>query len=147
MYAYELTTYLFPDVPDEICATAVWGETGVDMTDHVLLRLGGTLASLTTSFAAPMDNHLRIYGTKGSILVTNPHFSDEAFLYEGSDVPTTHFRDTETLNGFVYEIQETIRCIQQGLLESPVVPHRDTLACARLFDQIERTKPAWFSAE
>ena len=48
-----------------------------------------------------------------------------------------HFVDKETENGFTYELEETIRCIGQGLLESPVVPWKDTLECARLFDRID----------
>lgn len=47
-----------------------------------------------------------------------------------------HFVDQETKNGFVYEIQDAIRCIQAGKLESDVVPWKDTLACAKLFDKI-----------
>ena len=39
-------------------------------------------------------------------------------------------------NGFTYEIQDAIRCIQAGKLESDVVPWKDTLACAKLFDKI-----------
>ena len=33
-----------------------------------------------------------------------------------------------------------IRCVQAGLYESPVVPHRDTLRCAELFDRILQTR-------
>ncbi len=48
-------------------------------------------------------------------------------------------RDEETENGFTYEIQEVIRCIREGKQESTVMPWRDTLDCARLFDKIEET--------
>ena len=46
------------------------------------------------------------------------------------------FCRSKTKNGFVYEIQDAIRCIQAGKLESDVVPWKDTLACAKLFDKI-----------
>ena len=49
---------------------------------------------------------------------------------------TTHFTDTTTQNGFTYEIAETVRCIRSGHIESPVVPHRDTITCAQVFDRI-----------
>ena len=44
------------------------------------------------------------------------------------------------MNGFTYEMEEVIRCIREGKQESPVVPWKDTLECARLFDRIEATK-------
>ena len=51
-----------------------------------------------------------------------------------------HFVDGETQNGFTYEIEEAVRCIREGSLESRVIPWEDTMACARLFDRIEETK-------
>ena len=38
--------------------------------------------------------------------------------------------------GYVYELREVTRCIQQGLTESPVMPLEDTLNTMRLFDGV-----------
>ena len=47
-----------------------------------------------------------------------------------------HFIDNETKNGFTYEIEETIRSIRAGKIESEVCPHAMTLEFARLCDRI-----------
>ena len=80
---------------------------------------------------------MALYGRKGKIIWPNPHFSSECFLYDQDGTLVEHFVDKETENGFTYELEETIRCIGQGLLESQVVPWKDTLECARLFDRID----------
>ena len=44
-------------------------------------------------------------------------------------------------NGFVYEIEDFIRGVREGRLESDVIPHRDTLLCMELFDLCDRENP------
>ena len=69
-----------------------------------------------------------------------PHMA-EGFVQTMNDGAREEWRDTETVNGFVYEVQEAVRCIRAGLLESPAVPHDLTLRCAKMFDLINQTKP------
>jgi len=40
------------------------------------------------------------------------------------------------VNGFEYQIKEAMRCIEEELLESPAMPHTDTLATMELMDNI-----------
>ena len=92
------------------------------------------------AFEPFMQDQLVLYGTNGKIIVPRPHCGGECFLYDNSGALVEHFTDTETQNGFTYEIEEAMRCIREGLIESPVVPHQLTLDCARLFDRINQTK-------
>lgn len=140
VYAYELTTYMLEEEILEVSVSAVWGKTGVDLTDHVILRTAHGIASLTTSFAGALEERMVIYGDKGKIVIPNPHFSSEAYLYDQEKNLVSHFQDEITENGFTYEIEETIKCIREGLVESSVVPHRSTIDCARVFDRIAMTK-------
>ena len=39
-------------------------------------------------------------------------------------------------DGFLYEIDHFCQLLRQGALESPLVPLDDTLACAKVFDQL-----------
>ena len=54
--------------------------------------------------------------------------AEEAFLFDGSGNCVKTYRDTETVNGFQYEIREVIDCIWARQTQSYVVPHRDTKA-------------------
>ena len=141
VYAYEITTYLIRQKLKNRTVSAIWSESGVDESSIVTLEFEETLASLMTTFAADTDERLVIYGERGRIELPYPHYASEAFLYGEKGELLEHFRDEVTKNGFTYEIEEMIRCVEIGLCESPVVPHSATLSCAELFDEIDATEP------
>ena len=85
------------------------------------------------------EEQVVIYG-HGKIILPCPHFASECFLYDEKGVLVEHFKDKKTENGFTYEIGESIKCIREGKLESTVVPWEDTIACSKLFDQIDATR-------
>lgn len=140
VYAYEITTYLLEQELKNMTVAATWSDTGVDLTDHITLEFEHTLADLMTTFAMSVEESLTIYGKKGKIKLPTPHYTSEGFLYDEKGELVEHFVDQKTENGFVYEIEETIRCIREGLYESQVVPHSVTLSCAELFDRIAATR-------
>lgn len=140
VYAYELTTYLLNQNIRSMSVSASWGESGVDVINHISIDFEHTLADLTTTLVTAVEERIVIYGTKGRIIVPYPHFASECMLYDERGELIVHFRDEETRNGFTYEIEECMRCIRGGRIESDRVPHKDTLACAELFDRIDATR-------
>ena len=54
VYAYELTTFMIERPAEDVQVSAVWSDTGVDISDQVTIRYPGLLASLRTSFAAAL---------------------------------------------------------------------------------------------
>ena len=135
VYAYEIARFLLGE-EKSLQASAVWGPTGVDVTDHVLLRYPELCVSLTASFDAALEERAVIYGDRGKIVIPHPHYASEAYFYPADGTGALHFEDRETENGFVYEIREAVSCIRAGKTESRTVPHSLTLDCARLFDRI-----------
>lgn len=140
VYAYELTTFMIEQPVEDVQVSAVWSDTGVDISDQVTLRFPGILASLRTSFAAGLHERMVIYGNEGKIVIPHPHFAEEVFLYDKNNELVMRFQDTVTENGFLYEIEEVANCIRDGRTESPVVPHSLTRECAKLFDRILETR-------
>ena len=68
-----------------------------------------------------------------------PHMA-EGFTIVHQDGTQENWQDTQTVNGFVYEVAEVMRCVRAGLVESPVVPHELTIRCAEMFDVINATR-------
>ena len=66
-------------------------------------------------------------------------------VYDDQNTLIHHYKDVETKNGFVYEIQEVMDCVRAKMLESRVVPHQLTKDCAQLFDRIRESKQAGLS--
>lgn len=164
VYCYEIMTYLIDRPVEVVNADAVFSRTGVDVTDHVLLRFadekdkaekadetGGEdaledagksvypkrremFAACESTLLANLGDRLVIYGSRGRLEVPAPHFASEAFLYDEQGDCTEHYQDEVTENGFVYEAQEAVSCIRANKLESDTVPHSLTTACAKMFD-------------
>ncbi|MDE7211851.1 MAG: Gfo/Idh/MocA family oxidoreductase [Lachnospiraceae bacterium] len=140
VYAYEMTTFLLGQKMNNMTAAASWSESGVDITNHIAISFEHTLASLMASFVSKMEERMVLYGREGKIILPSPHFGAECFLYDGEGALVEHFKDEETQNGFTYEIEEAMACVRAGKLESSVIPHADTIACAKMFDMIEATR-------
>lgn len=141
VYAYEIVSHILGREPERIQVSAQWGETGVDVTDHVVLQYPDCMATLTASIVADMEDRLAVYGSQGRIVLPAPHYGREAFLYDRGGGLAEQFTDRATQNGFTYEIQEAMDCIRAGRLQSPVASWEMTTRCAELFDRIWETRP------
>ncbi len=141
VYTYMLTTFILGQQELSRSVHATWSKSGVDVTNHISIRFEHTPASLLTTFVSRPEEKLVIYGSNGKIVVPKSHFASECYLYDTNDELLEHFVDTETPNGFIYEAKEAMRCVQEGLLESPVVPWKDTMDAVKLYDEIWATAP------
>ena len=136
VYSYDVLTWVMDRPVLRAAVEATKMHTGVDATDVVLLRFeGDTIGICKSSVAVSPDERLVIEGRSGRIVLPHSHVGNEAFLYERGRL-TEHFIDNRTTNGFTYEIEETVRCIREGLTESAVCPHAMTREFARLCDKI-----------
>lgn len=139
VYCYELAEF-FLGVPDKVESVAVhWASTGVDETETVLLRYPWGLATLTASIGVHLDERTVLMGNQGQLRMLRPHFGSD-FVLRHPDGTEETWQDEKTDNGFVYEAQEVMRCVQEGLLESPTVPHDLTIRCAKVFDLLNASK-------
>ncbi len=136
VYCYEIMTYLIEEPILEMHTMSNFAESDVDISNVISLRYQNAMACLKGSIAAHYEEKLQLFGEEGTICVPSPHFASEAYLYDRQGKLLEHFVDKETPNGFVYEIQETMACVQAGKVESEVVPHALTLEYARICDQL-----------
>ena len=42
------------------------------------------------------------------------------------------------ISGYEYQVMESRRCIEAGLLESPMMPHKETLAVMQQMDTLRK---------
>ncbi|MGN0970773.1 MAG: Gfo/Idh/MocA family protein [Aristaeellaceae bacterium] len=139
VYGYELADYFLgaPDGHGQPIVT--WGPSGVDETEAVILTWPGCMAVLSASITTNLDERAVISGPGGTLRMAKPH-GGKRFTCVTADGTVTEYTDTDTVKGFAHEVAEVVRCVQAGLVESPVVPHELTIRCARLFDAIMATK-------
>ncbi len=118
----------------------VLAPTGVDQRVSATLAFAdGVVSQWVCALDAVADNGLQILGERGCIQVAaNFWEAQEVVLKRPGEVDLQVCRPFAT-NGFEYEIMEAMRCIREGRLESPRMPHSETLATLAWMDAI-RTK-------
>lgn len=143
-YAYGLTDMMLghlgrTPVIDGVHAT--WSDSGVDTSNRIVMHVGDVWCTLDTTCLTQVDQRLEIGGSNGcSVVVPNPHFADEALLYDRNHEVLERFRDDGDVDGHSWQIRESIDMIRRGNVESPVVPHAFTMRYAKVCDMVEATR-------
>ncbi len=125
--------WLFLGRPDTQQVLGTLSPTGSDAT--VALQWGydsGPTAQLRCATTASTPGRATIAGTAGSISV-EPWFLNPRRLVVTTSEGESRVDGDETAYG--PQIEEVERCLRAGLLESPRVPHADTIAILELIDQ------------
>ncbi|WP_461189448.1 Gfo/Idh/MocA family protein [Arthrobacter sp. Z4-13] len=123
--------------PQTVSATGHINDDGVDAQNAMTLGYNhGAQVQLTSSLLAHGPRTATVAGSKGFLQsigsINNPR---ELVIGTGRDERRVEAFDVVG-RGYAYELREVTRCIQQGLIESPVMPLEDTLNTMRLFDGV-----------
>jgi predicted dehydrogenase len=126
-------------LPDAVTAVGTLDADGVDAQNALTLSYSsGAQAQLTTSLLARSPHTALICGDAGWIRATGPDAVYRPTRLEvqigDSDVRTEEFELIGS--GYVHELREVTRCVQQRLPESPVLPVEHSLASMRLLDAV-----------
>ncbi|WP_116997132.1 Gfo/Idh/MocA family protein [Desertimonas flava] len=146
IYPLQLATLVL-GAPASVVAAAHLGETGVDeSTFAVVTHEGGGHSVSKASIRTPFAGRARIAGTDGVIELPSPmHVPRSLTLTVGDDVQRieTPFDG----NGLRFQAVEVAARIAAGDVESPVMPHAETLRLAMLMDEIRTTIGLRFPGE
>jgi predicted dehydrogenase len=120
--------------PDEVRAVAELSELGVDLNTAMVWRYDtGAVAALTCGMRAQTPGTASISGTEGRLQVPRYLFNPDHYVRITSagevrvDVPKTGL-------GYHYEAAEVMRCLREGLTESRLLPHDDTIGVLEVLD-------------
>ncbi|MCI4670164.1 MAG: Gfo/Idh/MocA family oxidoreductase [Bacteroidia bacterium] len=136
IYPIMFASMVFGDSPTEIQSLASKAPTGVDYQSAYLFQYkNGAIASLSSGFESSGTMDAMIVGTEGEIripvfwkgskaIITKPggDFEEYAFPYRSS--------------GLQYQAVHMMECLEQGLLESPVMPLDESLSLQQTMDTI-----------
>lgn len=112
-------------------------ETGVDLTDSITLTWAdGRAAHLTAAANAVTDRYGAVYGTNGYLLVENINNPQKITVFDGHNRPVRELPCPPQLTGYEYELLETVRCLEQGLVECPSMPHAETVHMMEVMDHL-----------
>jgi predicted dehydrogenase len=127
--------HLFLGPPQRIAALASLTPEGVDDNTGIILAYDGALATLHCGILGASPATATIVGDAGRIELPAPFYRPDRFTIHRNgqaEVVQLPIRG----NGMGYEAEEVMRCLREGLTESPLIPLSSTLDVMRSLDAI-----------
>lgn len=115
------------------------GPTGMDMHECISLSFAdGKMANLQSGGLCLNDRQGIISGTEGYIRVDNINCPEVVEVYRNYELVERYTKPDDMVNGYEYQVYECRRCIDAGLLESPMMPHAETLSIMKQMDALRK---------
>lgn len=113
------------------------GPTGMDMHESISLSYAdGKMANLQSGALCLNDRQGIISGTEGYIRVDNINCPEVVEVYRNYELVGRYTKPEDMVNGYEYQVIECRRCIEEGLLESPMMPHEETISIMKQMDDL-----------
>ncbi|MEV7005895.1 Gfo/Idh/MocA family oxidoreductase [Streptosporangium sp. NPDC051022] len=123
--------------PERVQSWARLTPEGVDENTGVLLgHPGGAVALLSCGMTTDGPVTASISGRLGRIEIPHLFFRPSTFTLHRTGAEPETFHVPYEGTGMVHEAAEAMRCLREGLLESPLVPWRSTLEVMRVMDEV-----------
>ena len=115
------------------------GPTGIDLQECISLSFAdGKMANLQAGTLCLNDRQGIINGTEGYIRVDNINCPELVEVYRNYELVARYEKPEDMVNGYEYQVMEARRCIEAGLLESPMMPHEETLSIMKQMDGLRK---------
>lgn len=113
------------------------GPTQMDMMEAISLSYrDGKMANLQAGALTLNDRQGIISGTEGYIRVDNVNCPECVEVYNNYQLTQRLVKLPDMVNGYEYQVIECKRCIEAGLIESPMMPHEETIAIMQQMDEL-----------
>jgi predicted dehydrogenase len=141
VYPINFAAMVLPEDPAEIVSTCTRFESGVDAQNSITLTwAGGEMAVLSSSLTAKTDRQGVISGERGHLIVENINNPESVTVFDGDYRRVARHEQPPQITGFEYQVQAAADAIRAGLIETPFMPHAETLRLMSLMDAVRR---AW----
>ena len=115
----------------------ILGPTGMDMQESISLTYNdGRMANLQSGALCLNDRQGIVSGTEGYIRVDNVNCPEVIEVWRNYELVATYRKPADMVTGYEYQVFECQRCLQEGQLESPMMPHAETLSIMRQMDAL-----------
>ena len=146
------TTLFFLGKPDVIEATMTPASTGVDAQCAATFNYNnGAIAQLFSTFLSDTSTAADICGTEGRIHLTARYYTPFTTIEYYTGKPDTRqiIYAGEDHEGFGYqhEAQHVCECLENGLTESNIMTHADTLLLMETLDEIRNKAGIKYSVD
>ena len=139
VYPINFARMIFGTDIEDIQSHCVKNANGVDLQESISFRYAdGNMAVMQVTANCANDRQGIISGEKGYIVVDNINNPQQAAIYDTDHQLVKIYDCPPQISGYEYEVQASIDALRRGLLETPAMPHAETLAIMRLLDQLRQ---------
>lgn len=140
VYAFEVSTYLIGQKAENVQAIVrPHPVTGVDNQVSMIVRYPTADAAIQCMFTSNVREYVIVNGTDGVIELPSVCGSTTAIRYGADRREAERFHnDFPGGNGFVYEIEEVVRCFNEGRTTSDIMPPEATIEAGWVYDCVLR---------
>lgn len=139
VYVLNFARMCFGTAIKEVRSACVLGPTGMDMQETItLIYEDGRVANLQSSALCADERFGIINGTKGYIIVENVNNPQKATIYSEYHEPIQVLEAPPQQTGFEYEVEACAAALREGRIESPDMPHAETIAVMEMMDNLRK---------
>lgn len=148
IYPLTFASIVFGDDVADITTSAVFSDTGVDISNTMILNYtDGRQATLSSGVMGRSDRRGVLYCENGFIEVENINnfesikvFDNDYHLMKQIDAPPQ-------ISGYEYEVQAAAKAIREGALECPEIPQSEIIYMMELMDTVRHKWDFWYPGE
>jgi predicted dehydrogenase len=131
--------HLILGVPDKITAKSNFTDKGVDeQTSAIFEYKNGAQAILNTTLRNSTPCRAIVSGVNGWLEIDRTFYNPAAMRVVLHDGTKTEYPNNYKGHGLREQAIEFSRCVRSRLIESPLMPHSESIAVMRSMDQIRR---------
>jgi predicted dehydrogenase len=129
----------FLGIPSEIKASAVFAKTGAEESMSAIFTYdSGASATLYSSFRTNAGIGCKIFCEKGNLSVMRGRDMNQITILDLHGQEKQEFIFNPDAMGYHWEAEEVMRCLDEGLTESPVVPLSFSRDLMKTLDRIRK---------
>lgn len=135
VYSINFERMYFHDEPDRVVSSCSLYPTGTDAMDSMVYYWNdGRMADLRAGTSCRCNRQGHIAGTEGYIDVLNINCPEKVTLFKDYQEVAAFLPPKEQATGYEYEVLACLEAIRNGLLETPFMPHAETIRIMEIMD-------------
>lgn len=139
VYALNFASMVFGTDVERVTSTCVKTDTGVDAQNSITLTFkDGKIAVLHSSMLSMTDRQGIISGDKGHLIIENINNPQRIRVVTEDYKTAVVYNCPPQITGYEYQVYASMEALRNGWLESPYMPHAETLRIMRMMDDLRR---------
>ena len=139
VYTINFALMVFGKEIEKISSNCTYTKSGVDEQNSITIQYkDGRVAHLNSSMVSMSDRKGIIYGTKGFLVIENINNYESITVYDDARKKVAFYKAPKQISGYEYEVEASMKAIQDGKFECSQMPHSEILFVMRLMDDLRR---------